>query len=82
MTVKKQKRYVKLWLKFKPEFQDTPNGVVIHKNRCSDSPASIQKAMKQFHPYLGKLMKAGKIWQARMYDSLDNSLLFQWPKKE
>ena len=81
-TQKKAKRYVKLWLKFKPEFQQTPNGVVIHKNRCKPSKASIKKAMKQFQPYLTKLIQADKIWQARMYDSLDNTLLYQWPEKE
>lgn len=82
MKTKISKRYVKLWLKFKAEFQETPNGVVIHKNRCSDSPTSIKKAMQQFYPYLGKLIKAGKIWQARMYDSLDNKLLFKWPNED
>ena len=76
---KKQQRYVKLWLKFKPEYQHTPNGVVIHKNRCAPSEAGIRKAMRQFHPYLSALIRAEKICQARMYDSLDNTLLFQWP---
>ena len=77
-VAQEQKKYIRLWLLFQPDYQRTIDGTAIHKNKyrnSQDRPYAIARLRK----YYLSLAQAGKIMQAKIYDTDGNNLIEEWP---
>ena len=63
--MRQPKKYVKCWLKFRPEFAQNADGTAVFKNEFR-TPEDEKKAMRRFFNYITKHTE--KLWQARIYD--------------
>lgn len=70
---KRQKKEIRLWLKFLPEFQQSGGGTGTLTNKYQTQKEK-EKELARFK-FLIRTEYASKIWQARVYDH-DNSVLF------
>lgn len=64
--MKKQKKYIKLWVKWRPEYATTPQGTTTLKNAFRNQ-VEEKTAVSRLIKYVTK--HYDKLWQARIYDA-------------
>lgn len=70
--------YIKLCLKYKPEYDLTGGQLVTHKNPHSATAPTMDFAIGCLFKLLIKRNQQGKVWRAQMYQQPGNILLLDW----
>jgi len=69
MKQPKPKKYIKLWVKWRPEYATHPKGTTTLKNAFK-TKAEMEIAINRLVKYVVK--HYDKLWQARIYDENGN----------